>query len=78
MGAISVNVLFPMQIFLESPQQADVQTLIAELDAYQQTLYPAECVYSLDLASVPPDTLLFAVARDAAGALMAPPAAVFP
>lgn len=67
MGAISVNVLSPMQIHLESPQQADVQTLIAELDAYQQTLYPAECVYALDLASLPPDSLLFAVARDAAG-----------
>ena len=67
MGGISVNVLSPMQIHLESPQQADVQTLIAELDAYQQTLYPAECVYSLDLASLPPDALLFAVARDAAG-----------
>lgn len=60
-----------MQIHLESPQQADVQTLIAELDAYQQTLYPAECVYSLDLASLPPETLLFAVARDAAGAARA-------
>ena len=67
MGGISVNVLSPMQIHLESPQQADVQTLIAELDAYQQTLYPAECVYSLDLAFVPSDTLLFAVAPDAAG-----------
>ena len=56
-----------MTIRLESPQQTDVQLLIAELDAYQQTLYPAECVYSLDLASVPPDSLLFAVARDAEG-----------
>ena len=56
-----------MTIRLESPQQADVQTLIAALDAYQQTLYPAECVYSLDLASLPPETLLFAVARDADG-----------
>ena len=60
-----------MTIRLESPQQADVQTLIAELDAYQQTLYPAECAYALDLASVPSDTLLFAVARDAAGAARA-------
>ena len=56
-----------MTIRLESPQQADVQTLIAELDAYQQSLYPAESVYSLDLASLPPQSLLFAVARDAAG-----------
>ena len=56
-----------MTIRLESPQQADVQTLIAELDAYQQSLYPAESVYSLDLASLPPQSLLFAVARDTAG-----------
>ena len=56
-----------MTLRLESPQQADVQSLIAELDAYQQSLYPAESVYSLDLASLPPDSVLFAVARDAGG-----------
>jgi len=56
-----------MQIHLESPQQADVLALIAELDAYQQSLYPADSVYSLDLASLPTDTLLFAVARDGQG-----------
>jgi len=60
-----------MQIHLESPQQADVLTLIAELDAYQQSLYPSDSVYSLDLASLAPDSLLFAVARNAAGQAIA-------
>ncbi|MFM2088465.1 MAG: hypothetical protein RLZZ237_3334 [Pseudomonadota bacterium] len=60
-----------MQIHLESPQQADVLALIAELDAYQQSLYPADSVYSLDLASLPPASLLFAVARDANGLAVA-------
>ena len=40
MGAISVNVLSPMQIHLESPQQADVQTrLLQQINQIQ--LYKA-------------------------------------
>ncbi|GGC60672.1 GCN5 family N-acetyltransferase [Undibacterium terreum] len=56
-----------MKIRLESPDQAEVLALIAELDAYQHSLYPPESVYSMDMASVAEETLLFAVARDDQG-----------
>ncbi len=35
-----------MQITLESPNQPDVIALIAELDAYLSSLYPAEAPYA--------------------------------
>ncbi|MGM9486995.1 GNAT family N-acetyltransferase [Ideonella sp. YS5] len=54
-----------MQVTLESPDQADVIQLIAELDAYQDTLYPPESRHALDLASLKQPHVLFAVARDA-------------
>ncbi len=57
-----------MHIQLERPNQPDVISLIAELDAYQDTLYPPEARYALDLSSLEQDHVLFAVARDAAGA----------
>jgi putative acetyltransferase len=41
--------------------------LIAQLDAYQDTLYPAEARYALDLTSLQQHNVLFAVARDAHG-----------
>lgn len=56
-----------MTIALESPDQPEVIALIAELDAYQDTLYPPESRYSLDLASLKQPNVLFAVARDSAG-----------
>jgi len=40
-----------MTIAFESPDQPDVIALIAELDAYQDTLYPPQSRHSLDLAS---------------------------
>ena len=51
-------------INMESPHQADVLALIAELDAYQHSLYPAESVYSLDLTALSAQQLMCAVARD--------------
>jgi putative acetyltransferase len=51
----------------EPPDQAEVIALIAELDAYQDTLYPAEARYALDLASLGKPDVVFAVARDADG-----------
>jgi putative acetyltransferase len=54
-----------MRIALEFPNQPDVVALIADLDAYQDTLYPAEARYALDLASLSQPNVLFAVARDA-------------
>jgi putative acetyltransferase len=55
-----------MNVALESPDQPEVVALIAELDAYQDTLYPPESRYSLDLASLKQPNVLFAVARDSA------------
>ena len=56
-----------MQVRLESPDQPDVLALIAELDAYQRSLYPPESCHLLDLARLMQPEVLFAVARDAQG-----------
>lgn len=53
-----------MQITQESPNQPDVIALIADLDAYQDSLYPAEARYALDLASLGQPHVQFFVARD--------------
>jgi putative acetyltransferase len=57
-----------MTIDFESPDQSDVIALIAELDAYQDTLYPPESRHSLDLESLKQANVLFAVARNGTGA----------
>lgn len=57
----------PTTIAFESANQPDVIALIAELDAYQDTLYPPESRHALDLAALTQPNVLFAVARDAAG-----------
>jgi len=54
-------------IAFESANQPDVIALIAELDAYQDSLYPPESRHALDLAALTQANVLFAVARDAAG-----------
>ena len=54
-----------MPVTLESPDQPEVIALIAELDAYQDTLYPPEARYALDLAALKQPNVAFAVARDA-------------
>jgi putative acetyltransferase len=54
-------------IAFETPDQPDVIALIAELDAYQDSLYPPESRYALDLASLKQPNVLFAVARDETG-----------
>ncbi len=59
-----------MQIAFESPDQPAVIALIADLDAYQLSLYPPESVYALDLPSLMQPHVRFAVARDAAGAIV--------
>ena len=56
-----------MNVALESPDQPDVVALIAALDAYQDTLYPAEARYALDLNALMAPNVVFAVARDAEG-----------
>lgn len=56
-----------MPIAFETPDQAEVIQLIADLDAYQDSLYPPESRHALDLASLKQPKVLFAVARDATG-----------
>jgi len=58
-----------MHIAFESPNQPDVIALIADLDAYQLTLYPPESVYALDLQTLMQPHVKFAVVRDSAGAV---------
>lgn len=53
-----------MRVKKESPNQPDVIALIADLDAYQDTLYPVEARYALDLASLAKPNVLFVVSRD--------------
>jgi putative acetyltransferase len=57
-----------MRVQLESPNQPDVIALIEELDAYQDTLYPPEARYALDLTALEVDNVLFIVARADDGA----------
>ncbi len=57
-----------MNVTFETPDQPDVQALIGELDTYLYSLYPADNVYALDLSSLLHPSVLFAVARDGAGA----------
>jgi putative acetyltransferase len=54
-----------MRISFETPNQPEVIALIADLDTYQDSLYPAEARYALDLASLTRPHVLFAVARNA-------------
>lgn len=53
-----------MTVTFESPNQPDVIALIRELDDYQDTLYPPEARYALDLTALCQPGVLFAVARD--------------
>jgi putative acetyltransferase len=56
-----------MHIAFESPNQPEVIALIADLDAYQLTLYPPESVYALDLQALMQPHVKFAVLRDEVG-----------
>lgn len=59
-----------LHIAFESPDQPAIIALIADLDAYQLTLYPPESVYALDLASLLQPHVKFAVARTADQAIV--------
>lgn len=54
-------------VSIEAPDTAEARELIAELDAYQDTLYPAEARYTLGIAALMPPQAVFAMARNAAG-----------
>lgn len=56
-----------MRITLESPNQPEVIRLIADLDEYQDSLYPPESRHSLDLTSLAQTNVRFVVARAADG-----------
>lgn len=56
-----------MHIALESPDQPAVIRLIADLDAFQASLYPAESCYALDLSALKKSNVRFVVARDDEG-----------
>jgi putative acetyltransferase len=56
-----------MRITLEPPDQPEVIQLIADLDLYQDSLYPPESRYALDLASLKQANVRFVVAREAGG-----------
>ncbi|GLR12203.1 GCN5 family N-acetyltransferase [Chitinimonas prasina] len=60
-----------MRIELEPPNQPEVVSLIAELDAYQDSLYPAEARYALDLSALQQENVVFVVARDEEGMAVA-------
>lgn len=53
-----------MPFTLESPDQPEVIALIAELDAYQDDLYPPESRHALNLTLLMQPNVLFLVARD--------------
>jgi putative acetyltransferase len=53
-----------MRTTIETPDQPEVIALIAALDAYQDTLYPAEARFALDLASLKKSNVIFVVSRD--------------
>ncbi len=56
-----------MHVALETPDQPEVIALIAELDAFQDTLYPPESRHSLDLTSLKQPNVVFVVARTGEG-----------
>ena len=60
-------VVTPIHVSFESPDQPEVVALIAELDAYQDTLYPPESRHSLDLHSLKQPNVIFVVARAEGG-----------
>ena|SRR5450830_268668 len=59
-----------MHITFETADQTEAHALIAELDAYLYSLYPAGSVYALDIASLCQADVRFAIARDRAGAAL--------
>jgi putative acetyltransferase len=56
-----------MIINTETPDQPEVRSMLARLDAYCATLYPAESNHLMDIESLMQDGVLFLVARDVDG-----------
>jgi putative acetyltransferase len=60
-----------LRVALEPVDQPDVVALIADLDAFQAPLYPAESNHLLDIDSLKQPNVIFVVARDTGGAALA-------
>jgi len=60
-----------MHLAFETPDQPAVIQLIAELDDYQDKLYPPESRHTVDIRTLAQPNVLFAVVRDAAGVVSA-------
>jgi putative acetyltransferase len=56
-----------MIINTETPDQPEVRSMLARLDAYCAALYPAESNHLMDVASLMQGGVLFLVARDVDG-----------
>ena len=50
-----------------APTDAEFTALIAALDAWQETLYPAESNHLLDLGQLPPETVIALAIRSPQG-----------
>jgi putative acetyltransferase len=57
-----------MIINTESPDQPEIRAMLARLDAYCASLYPAESNHLMDIDSLLQGDVLFLVARDVDGA----------
>lgn len=56
-----------MLVQIEHPNQPEIVSIIGQLDAYQDSLYPPEARYALDISSLAQDNVIFAVARNENG-----------
>lgn len=56
-----------LSLALESPRQADVLSLLDELDAYQKPLSPPESFHGVDIEALCAPAMSFLVLRDATG-----------
>ena len=56
-----------MHVSFESPDQPEIIALVAELDEYQDRLYPPESRHSLNLHSLKQSNVIFVVARSDGG-----------
>jgi len=56
-----------MRISIERPHRPEALALIAELDAYQASLYPPESNHGIDIDALDRANVVFAVVRDAEG-----------
>lgn len=59
-----------MNITQENPKQPDIIAMLAQLDAYCASLYPAESNHLMDIDALTRPEVVFLTARDAHGRLL--------